>query len=434
MNWRTIFPWIFIFSCVDGFISNLLYPAKLPLLYRDFLVLFVYILFLFQEPFGTWLARLRNQLGQVVWIFAAAFFWVGFLQIFNPALPNIAVGLLGFKVAFFYWPLALLAFAYADRGFDSVRQLLKTIAVISIPINLFGLYQFIQGPEFLSYAFGESFERATVIAAIGETLPEESFLRIIGTFAYTGPYTSFLVINIIFCYSLLLTSRRRLGQYTWGSVAALSLISLLATGSRGGLISIVLAAFLTGIVSFSARRSLGLGFLIALSLYGGFHWLGGAVIERFETVRDTEMIYRRTFETTPAMFKMFYEEAFWGKGIGIGSVAARHLLGEDSSEWYLVENHLSKLQLETGIFGVAFFYTFVIALSLRWLRRWRSGWDPGAASLLALISAYCLTILWLSFLIGGFDTPPQNLFFWMLVGAVARLSLKPPEINPQTAP
>jgi len=421
MSWRRIFPLIFLFTCVDGFISNWLYPARLPLLYRDFLVLGVYLLFIGQEPVGAWIGQLRERVGRGPWLLLMSFMLVGLLQIFNPLLPSLLVGLLGFKVLFFYWPLALLAYANVDT-LERVRVLFKTIVYFSVLINLFGLYQFWQGPEFLITTFGPGFERATIIAHIDGFRADESFLRVIGTFASSGQFSQFLAMNAMLCFALFFSSATKRERLVFSGCVTLTFVAMLATGSRGGLLILVLEAIAFGILHRRVRRAVVLASLAGTALYFGFQWLGEDVMARFESLRDVEMIRHRTLETTYAMFTDLLQEFSLGQGLGSGSPASRHILGDDSLEWRLVENDLSKLQLETGIFGVIFFYLFVMTLSMRWIRKWHKSLDSVTFDFVAPIAAYCLTRFALSFVTGGFDSPPASVFFWALVGIVARLS------------
>jgi O-antigen ligase len=393
----------------------------LALLYRDFLVLGVYLLFLSREPVGKWVGQLRGRLGPGAWGFALAFLSVGILQIFNPLSPGVLVGLLGFKVVFFYWPLAILAYAYVD-GLETARSLLKAIVYFSIPINLFGLYQFWQGPEFLTSTFGPGFERAIVIAHIEGILAEESFLRVIGTFASSGQFSNFLLINAMFCFALMFSTASKRDWLVFGGCAVLNFLTLLATGSRGALLALLAEAVVYAVLCHRAWRVLIVASLVGLSLFYGFDWMGEPVAKRFETARDFSMVRHRTVETTTAMFADLVDEYPLGKGMGTASTAARHLLGEESMDLALVENHLSKLQMETGIVGVFFFYGFVLLLILRWIRTWHKLMDEKTFDFVSPISAYCITALLLSFVIGGFDSPTAAVFFWGLVGVVARLS------------
>lgn len=424
MSWRRLFPAIFVFSLVHGFISNWLYAARLSLLYRDIFLLGVYLLFISQEPVGRWVRLLRERIGQIPWLLFLSFMLVGMVQIFNPLLPAMLVGLLGFKVLFFYCPLAVLAFAYADN-LDRARALFKPIVYLSAPINLFGLYQFWKGPEFLITTFGPGFERAIIMAHIeGATRKEETFLRVFGTFASSGEFSSFLIANGMLSFALLFSSRTKFERLMFSGCALLNFPTMLATGSRGGLITLILAALILGVLCSNTQWRLVIALVVASSLYLGFGWLGHHVVVRFLSLRDLDMVHQRTLETTPAMFTDLVRDYPLGRGLGAGSAASRHVLGDDSTEWELVENDPSKLQLETGILGVILFYCFVITLSLRWIRKWHKPLDRATFEFVAPLAAYCLPRLWLSFVVGGFDSAPGAVFFWAFVGIVARLSAR----------
>jgi O-antigen ligase len=422
MSWRRLFPFVLLFSCVDGFISNYFYPAILPLLYRDFLILLTYFFFIQQEPFWEWVSKLRESLGLFPWLLGILFLLISALQVFNSNLPTLLVGLLGFKVSCLYWFLAPLAYAYAT-DLKTARKPLSMLFALSVPINFFGLYQFYAGPDFLVDTFGVGFERAIIMTAYdGAMNPEDFFLRIIGTFASSGQYANFLTLNIFVGFSLLLTVRTRRRRWLIIPCILLNSIALLATGSRGALLTLLGMSVIFAVLNPGIRRWFWVGTLVAAGLYFGFQQLGEAVFLRLESIQDVEMISNRTIETTPVMFMDLFNEAPFGKGMGLATGASRYLVGEDSMDTRLIENHPSKLQLETGIGGVLVFYAFVIALLLRWLTAWRVSTHHAIRDLTAPLSAYCLSILLLSFIIGGFDSPPQSVFFWTLVGTLARLS------------
>ncbi len=413
---------------VDGFISNWLYPARLPLLYRDFLIIGVYGLFISEESLGRWVTQLRERIGPGAWFFAMSFIVVGLLQVLNPLSPDVLVWLLGLKVLFLYWPLAILAYAYVDN-LDRARGLIKAIVYFSAPISLFGLYQFWRGPEFLVSTFGPGFERATLMAHIEGIQAQDSFLRIIGTFASTGQFSSFLLINTMFSFALLFSTKDKRERLIVIGCAVLNFLALLATGSRGALAVLVIEAFVFALLCRRARQPLVVALLIGVSLYFGFNWLGENVVTRFESLRDMEMVRHRTLDTTSAMFVDIFNEYPLGRGLGTASVAARHLLGEESSGWGMVENYLSKLQMETGILGVLLFYLFLGVLSIRWLRAWLTPLEGHARDLVLALAAYCLTLFVTGGLFGGLDTPPQSVFLWALIGIAARFSVLPSPIR-----
>ncbi len=156
MSWRSLFPIIFLFTCVDGFFCNWLYPALLPLLLKDIFILIVYALFFIQEYGQQWVIKFKRSIGLGVWYLAILLMLLGGFQIFNPGVPRLEVGILGFKVMFFYWPLAILAYAYVD-SFECLKGFIKKIVYFSIPICLFGLYQFWQGALKSAFNFAGRF-------------------------------------------------------------------------------------------------------------------------------------------------------------------------------------------------------------------------------------------------------------------------------------
>lgn len=421
MTWRRLFPAVFLLTCVDGFISNWMYPDPWPLLYKDFFIIGVYLVFLVQEPVLQWVGQLRERMGPPAWFFALSFLLAGIFQIFNPGSDPL-VWLFGLKILFLYWPLAVLAYAYVDTP-ERARGLFKAIVYFSVPINLFGLYQFWQGPEFLIHTFGPGFERAIVMGWIEGVGPDPAFLRILGTFASTGQLSSFLLINAMLCLALLFSSDKKREMLIVYGCAALSFLTMLATGSRGALVVLVIEVTVFALLCGRARYTLAVASLLGVTLYYGFNWLGEGVMVRFQSLGDVEMVRHRTVDTTSAMFVETFNEYPFGRGLGTASIGARHLLGESSSGWSMVENYVSKLQMETGILGVLFFYLFLTFLSFRWLGDWLGFAPAPARDLEPALAAYCLSLFVTGGLFGALDTPPQAVFLWPLIGIAARLSV-----------
>lgn len=419
MFWRLSFPIFFLFATFDGFISNLFFPAKLPLLYKDIFLVVIYFFFFVTERTGELVSQLKGQIGNTAWFCAIAFMLIGLFQIFNPASSSILVGILGFKVMFFYWPIALLAFTYIHKP-DDVRKFLMMIVIFSIPINCFGLYQFFQGPRFMVQTFGPGFAQATVIAAIEAGTGD--FVRIIGTFASSGQFSSFLVTNSAFCLGLMLTSPSLQGRVFFSGCQVLNFLTLLATGSRGWLLILILDFLIFVVISRRSRPKMMAVFFVSFSLYFGFSFLGAGVIGRYRSLQRIEMVRHRTLETTQAMFLEILGDAPLGKGLGAGSTATRHLAGVDPlAKRYLVENYLSKLQMETGIAGVLLFYIFSILLLLR-IGRWLTFFRARNFEIAESLTAYAIVHFSLVSLFNLLDSPPTPIFLWATIGILARLS------------
>ena len=421
---RTFFPLIFIVSLFDGFFSNLFYPSNWALLAKDILIVLVYFLFFMQEHVGQWFHRFRLMLGTGTWLFAVAFVFLGVLQIFNPLSPGLIVGLLGFKVMFLYWALALLGCAYADN-LPRVVRFLKLIAYCSVPINLFGLWQFVKGPEVLLEHFGMGFERAITLAHLGAkagTEGIETFLRVIATFASTGQYSAFLGINAIFCFALLFLSRSTPEKMIWSLVNVLNFVAMLAAGGRTSLVLLVLTVILFIPMARRGRQVIGISLLMASGLYFGFSWLGSGVKARYQTLQELGSIQERTFGTTLAMFSESLERYPMGKGMGSASPATRYLSGMEGQAYELVEDNDSKIQIEMGLAGVVLFYGFIICLLRRWFATWLHFPDPDTEVVGYLLTAYCVVQFTIVGFIGILDHPPGAVFLWALFGIVMGLS------------
>lgn len=421
MSWRRLFPLIFLFSCVDGFISNWLYPARLPMLFKDIFILVVYFLFMTQEFQRHWVGKFKRSIGLGTWYIAMLFVLVGILQMFNSKAPGMLVGILGFKVMFLYLPMAILAYAYVD-SLDRLRRLLRAIIYFSIPISIFGLFQFWADPYFMINTFGPGFERAMSMASIdaGEAATQ-TFLRVFGTFASTGQFSSFLVINCMFIFSLLFTAKNKFERRLMIGCAILNFITLLATGSRGGFLLIFIMGFVFVVFCRRFWRRLVFMFLLAVSLYAGFSYLGRGVVSRFKSLKDTEMLKSRTIGVTKATFMDYFERYPLGNGIGTGSGASRYLSEGEEVEWEFIESYPAKLQYETGILGVILFYLFLLKLSVHWLRHWLKPVDFTIYTIIASLSSLCLVFFFYS-LVGIIDSSPLAIFLWATVGIVAKLT------------
>lgn len=386
---------------------------------KDILVSIVYFLFfVIQYPGKQWIIKFKRSIGPGTWYLAIILFIFSGFQVFNPGVPNTLVAILGFKTMFFYWLLAILAYVYID-SVDTLRRFMKTIVYFSIPICIFGIYQFWQGPNYLVNTFGKGFSRTLV--TYGES--GRNVLRTVGTFGSAGQFGNFLVINSLFIISLLFTTKSKPQKVIMVGCLGLNYFAVLTTGSRGPLILLFITTLVFVILCRWLWRTFLVIFLISISLGFGFNYLGRAVFSRFQSIRDIEMIKTRTFGVTGYTFKNFLEKYPFGKGLGTASTATRYLVAEGPKKAGLefVENYPSKLQCELGIIGVILFYLVLVKLSINWVKHWIKIGDRKAYIFTTALSAYCLTIFGYA-LFGIIDSPPISLFLWAEIGMAAKLA------------
>lgn len=272
----------------------------------------------------------------------------------------------------------------------------------------------------MSATFGPGFERTVSLSWVEGFSRDDWVLRVIGTFSSTGQFSGFLIINAMLCLALLFSTKNKRERLIVSCSMLLSWMTMIVTGSRGGLIFLVLESTMFAVLCKQARRALVMVVLMGLSLNYGIRWLGEKVILRFKAIGDIEMIRQRTIDLVSAQFTDVFMNYPLGRGLGTASNASRHLMGESGSGWTMVENYLSKLQMETGIFGVLMFYLFMVVLSVHWLGQWKSLEGP-AHNLATVLLVYCLTGFIIGGIFGGMDSPPGAVFLWAFIGMGARI-------------
>lgn len=419
--WRTIYPICFLFTMVAGFFSNLLFPAKLPFLFKDIIMAVAYFFFFTSEDWQPIMKNMKRRMGNAAWITLAVFFFWGFFQIFNPLSAGLLLGVLGFKIYYFYWPLAILGYAYVNTVEDA-RKLIKAVILFSIPTNLFGIYQFYAGPGFLVSTFGPGFSRAVIYAHIYGAEVGESFFRIIGTFPSTGQYTHFLVINSVLCFAYLFSARKKSERIISSVAAIITFIALLMTGSRAGIIILAFCMVAYAMLSKNSRPVIVASLIVGGTLYFGFNHLGSGVTKRFNTLKDVQNIAGRSLKTPQKMFIQMIDKFPIGQGLGSASTGAKHLPGIERRTRTYVENYPAKLQVEAGLPGVILFYSFVVALMVKWRMEWFRYMGDEMRNIAVPLTAYCFVVFTVVSVSGIIDSAPIPIFLWGFIGIVAKLA------------
>jgi hypothetical protein len=186
---------------------------------------------------GSYLGYLRHRASQrdrppaipALYIgIAMAALW-GLFEIINPNLPNLLVGLLGFKAYFFYVPLLfVIPSAFADDA--ELARFLRRYSLIAIPVGLLGVAQFFSPASSFLNAYAWSSNDIAYVATFGTS----DFVRVTATFSFITGYTSFLVAASILCLTVLGVVRWRLrGNLLSYLALAMVLMGMLMSGSRG---------------------------------------------------------------------------------------------------------------------------------------------------------------------------------------------------------
>ncbi len=402
----------FFYTCVEGLVINILYPAKLPFIYKDLILLFVYILVLLPN-----LERVLNPppLARTLTGTLALFIGLLLVYILVPSPTNLLSELVAVKQRIFYMPLLIVGYYFVRSG-DDLRRLLTAMAVYAIGVSLFGIYLFFAGPAGLQ-RLGGSYA-AVFYTPTGAS--DVSVWRVPGTFTSSGQYGAYLSFNAIAIAALLTIPR--IGRWTRivaGVAMVLVILAMLASGSRASLIvasaSLSLAFLMSGRI---ARMGLW-GIALYTVLAYGFVVLGPGVQDRFDSIASAEHVTRFQRTYFGQLFLSPLLENPLGAGLGVATIGARHF-----SEFYqvvLMESYFGILAVEMGWPGLLAFFSVVLAIVALVVRnRTMMARAPEGLLWLGLVG-YVLLVVLLMPVSTSIDHAPSNFYFWFSVGALVRM-------------
>ncbi len=240
-NWRWSVKAALFVTVIEGALRKWVLPQASELIYflKDGILMGAYLGYCLENKIPTvMLARLAAfipLLGGLTVILA--------LQILNPLLNSIPVGLLGAKAYLFYIPLCLIL----PKLFNSIgelREYLQAFLLLCIPVGVLGIIQFFSPADSAINIYAPS--EVEVAAA---TFGEEGNVRVTGTFPYIVGFSVYVVMCLAIIFALLMHLRGWGWRAIFFGVQFLLGVDLLMTGSRGAAISAV--GLLVGFAVFS---------------------------------------------------------------------------------------------------------------------------------------------------------------------------------------
>lgn len=403
---------LFFYSLIEGAFINYFYPRQIPLIVKDMLVAYTYLLFIAQ---GHVRGSLRRAGAVLVPIGFYALIYV--MHVFNPEMNNVLVGLVGLRVAIFYIPLMLVA-SVAFETREQLGHFLRFAVALTIPVCLYGIYQDFGGAAHIA-SLGPGYVRRGVAILYGGGQSMVTF-RTLSTFTYSSSFSTFILMMVPFTWIAYRSSFSRRWRYAAIFALILLLISQVSTGGRQALIFTGMVLIMTEIFYYERAlvKKLLAPAIIGLGVVTGFFVFGEEKLARYESILDLEQVKWR-YETYFVKHNLqAIERAPLGKGSGSASAAARHVGG---TRFLSTETFLSKVVYETGIPGfVAFLWAFLAVL----LRGWRTVRRVGDRDLALFGRAHislALLVLGTSFNGWPLDIPPLNALFWVFTGLTLSL-------------
>ncbi len=249
-NWRRAVQAVMVLLILEGAIRKWIFPGAQDIVYfgKDLLLMGIYAGFLTRERSG-----LRPPQLQSLFMLLGGGALLGLMQIFNPHLPSLLVGVLGFKAYFFYAPL----FWVLPASFSSDAELtrfLRWYGMIAIPVGLLAAAQFVAPSSSALNTYARAGGDVSDITTFGSS----SRVRVTATFAYITGYTSYLFANVSLLLALLGAERWKMRRNLWlFSALGLTLLGMMMSGSRGPIAILIVLMPIYGWLAIARERGGG---------------------------------------------------------------------------------------------------------------------------------------------------------------------------------
>lgn len=412
--WRVSVYLFSVFIVVEGFLINYFSNNPELNLLKDSLVLTLFATLalrlvsrgLFPIPTTRWMLPF--------FAFAAIYL----VQVFNPGLPNLLVGLAGVRATLLFFLLVPVAFWFFNNR-ETVLRFFGFQLILSVPVALFGLFQYYTGPEWmlsLSPGFGKA-----VFYAYGErATAETSYFRTFSTFVQTGGFSQYLVAMMLLCVAAWLAPSFRRYRVWLAGIFTLQFLALLTTGGRGPFVMFFAAIGLLLLLYRGAGRTTPLLMLAPIVLWVSMFTAGPGFLERFETLLNVEVAQGRTVALGYGWLSQAMKEDWAGLGAGYASIASRHV-GATPLNSTVIENTLAKIRFEAGLPGFLLFLCFLLVMMWEMIRTPGLARDQDLKWMATSWSVYIFVNLFTAITGTPFDTSPSNTYIWFFAGFLARL-------------
>jgi hypothetical protein len=418
IRWKQSLQVAMVLVILEGAIRKWLFPGAQDLVYfaKDVILLGTYAGFLRSRERTREKAPSMPAL-RIALVASAGF---GLLEIFNPNLPNLLVGALGFKAYFFYVPLLYVMPAAFSSDVELAR-FLRRYTLISIPVGLLAMAQFFSpgSSPLNTYARGGDEGGGGSLAT---TFGSSSFVRVTGTFSYISGYASYLFATSILILAILSTVKWRFkGHLKVFLALGMTFAGMMMTGSRGPVFTLALLFPFYWYLAVVRERQGGAIFarlMIGLVLLAtALSYAAPQAIEAFQDRAVGSEDSRSRF-TAPflAPFALISDAGPFGYGIGAThQTAAAVTKGIVPYSWMnglVTEVESGHIMLELGPVGFLLVYwvrIYLIFFALRQVFKLRTGFHRAVA-----VSAF---LFFLAELPGGvvFDVT-TDVYFWFFGG------------------
>lgn len=415
MKWQRGLWMLLLYLPFAGLVTLALRPSPIGTLLKDFLfVIPTYIIFFLLHTRDLQRTRVPALLTMILVIFAG----LVLLQLFNPNIKRLVIGLVGVKVWLLYLPLIYLGAAFFQRAEDLQRVLRVCVAIAIIPCTL-GIVEFV-----LSQAFGYRMVMSAIYgpAAAADATQQFAyfnmgtrFFRIPSTFSYVSQYSGYCLMMIPLTYMLQSIETepgwRLFSRIMMGVVFAACMLS----GARANFIfAPMLYATILFLDAKLTRMAVGLIF-VPIVMFTTLDAVGLDVLGVFGASGDLAKNYGSNL-VIPELIQSITTHPF-GEGVGMNTGAALNLMTPaEKALVHNIEGYYSKAVIELGFFGMLLIIIFFSTLILYGVGIRRRVRDPMARSVSSAVLAFVIIMTIHSGKGWQIELDPINVWYYLLVG------------------
>lgn len=421
VNWKFSFYCFLVSLLLEGILRRWVVPAGLstPVFFIKHLLLVGPYFYFFTRG-----VRITKRDYPFLGLVLAYVVWGSFEVLNFRATSDVRVQVLGFITHFWFIPLVFLVPMVFNTE-EKILKFFKLVALISIPIFILGVIQYLSSPGSIVNRYPPSaLDREQGVAFVG------FHVRISGIFSYITPYNTYLGLALpIILYVVLICKPTKYEAPAFYASLLLGVVNLIMTGSRGPVFIFVAQAGLFISVMFLytgkvrnkkkiiSRLALALPALLVVLLFTdtGNEALT-SLLDRTMNSGDTMERIMRTY--TPLRF--LDDAGLGGYGIGTTYQGAMALVSEWGGDMPRdFEEEWGRVLLELGLIG------FIVVMLIRAYALWYP-WmtflkvKSYELRLIALlIFVYQLPILMGRNIVFSYL---DNIFFWFLMGLLVAVN------------
>ena len=427
-NWRWSLYGLLFYIPFLGIPILAFYPAKFPILLKDFL--FVIPAYMGFFVGGIFRGEDRSFPDRLLLGLMICLGFVVVAQLFNPSLANLLVGVIGVKIWLFYMPLTVLTYHLID-SMERLKQLLSwmvVLAFIPVIVTIIEFCLLFFGYNDLVYsALGPGASAATQgfhRFHIGDSI----LVRVPGIFQFVTQNYQFLFSMIaIGCGTTFLITEKATGKakeiYLY--LFVIISISCVLCGERRAFVTVPLFFLLFFFLQRKAMKIGRLGLVIGISVI--------IVVSFYDYSHLFNHIVGRTKIAYESEAKEDIIEALksnpMGLGTGMSSNASRYAYrGQHKMHW-LSETTYAKAIHELGIPGLIVLMALFAHILIRGYRSLQRIRSVPLKNFMAALLVFVTIMMIECVKAQPLDWDPINVYFWVFVGIMTRLPYleKPPE-------